>query len=64
MLNQATCFAHIADVAVDWIGRKIYWADYSLRKIEVMDMNGGNRKVIMQSSAASYIVVDPTTGLV
>ena len=55
---------HLADLAVDWISRKIYWADASLKKIEVMDMNGGNRKIILNALLASYIVVDPTTGLV
>ena len=63
ILNHFSCF-YTGDVSVDWIGRKIYWTDKDLRKIEVMDMNGGNRKVIMQSSVDNplFITVDPTTG--
>ena len=63
VLNCVTC-SYTGDVSVDWIGRKIYWTDFDLRKIEVMDMNGGNRKLIMQSSVdiPMFISVDPTTG--
>ena len=65
VLNHVTC-SYAVGLAVDWIGRKIYWTDYYLRKVEVMDVNGGNRKVIMQSSVDRplSIAVDPTTGLV
>ena len=65
VLNHVTC-SYAVGLAVDWISRKIYWTDDNLRKIEVMDVNGGNRKVIMQSSVdrPRSIAVDPTTGLV
>ena len=65
VLNHVTC-SHAVGLAIDWIGRKIYWTDFNLRKIEVMDVNGDNRKVIMQSSVDQprFIAVDPTTGLV
>ena len=66
VLSHVTC-SYTGGLAVDWIGRKIYWTDYNLRKVEVMDVNGGNRKVIMQSSSVDRprsIAVDPTTGLV
>ena len=63
VLNHFTC-SYTGDVSVDWIGRKVYWTDFDLRKIEVMDMNGGNRKIIVQISVDNpmFITVDPTTG--
>ena len=60
VLNHFT-YSYTGDVS---IGRKIYWTDFDLRKIEVMDMNGGNRKIIVQISVdiPMFITVDPTTG--
>ena len=36
------------DVVVDWIGRTLYWADSGTGRIEVADLEGGARRVIVQ----------------
>ena len=33
-------------LAVDSVGQKIYWTDTGLNRIEVADVNGGQRKVL------------------
>lgn len=36
------------DVEVDWIGRKLYWTDSGTGRIEVLDIEGGSRKVLVE----------------
>ena len=38
-------------LTIDQTTNLLYWADAKLDKIEVSDLNGGNRRVIMSSSA-------------
>ena len=33
-------------IAIDYLGSKIYWADAKLDKIEVMNLDGSNRRVV------------------
>ena len=33
-------------IAIDWIGRKLYWADSELRRIEVSNLDGSMRRVL------------------
>ena len=33
-------------LAVDWIGRKLYWTDSGIKRIEVSDLDGRMRKVL------------------
>jgi len=33
-------------LAVDWIGRKLYWSDSGIKRIEVSDLDGRMRKVL------------------
>ena len=33
-------------IAIDWIGRKLYWADSELRRIEVSNLDGTMRRVL------------------
>ena len=35
-------------LAVDWIGRKLYWADSGTRRIEVSHLDGSDRLVLVQ----------------
>jgi len=35
------------DVAVDWIHDLLYWTDSRTSRIEVADLNGKNRKVLV-----------------
>ena len=53
-------------LAVDWIGRNLYWTDTETRQIEVFDLDGGWRMVLLSDDlvAARGIAVDPRVGLV
>lgn len=33
-------------LAVDWIGKKLYWTDSETNRIEVSNLDGSNRKVL------------------
>ncbi len=35
-------------VIVDWIGRTLYWADSGTGSIEVLDLEGGSRRVLVE----------------
>lgn len=37
---------HPDGLAIDWIGRNVYWSDNLLNMIEVSRLNGRNRKVL------------------
>lgn len=39
--------------AIDWIGRKIYWADTGLNRIEVSNYNGSQRSVLISKDLES-----------
>lgn len=53
-------------LAVDWIGRNVYWSDAGFRRIEVATIDGRARTVLFQGREflASAIVVDPRSGYV
>ena len=36
-------------LTIDYLFRKIYWADAKLDKIEVMDLDGSNRRVVLNN---------------
>lgn len=38
---------------VDWIGKKIYWADTGLNRIEVSNYNGSQRSVLISKDLES-----------
>ena len=33
-------------IAIDWIGQKLYWADSSLGRIEVSNLDGSIRRIL------------------
>ena len=39
----------VEGIAVDWINKKLYWTDTGNDRIEVADLNGGNRLILIQS---------------
>ena len=48
-------------VAIDWIGKKIYWTDETLKSIEVSELDGKNRLKLFSVSldAPRGIALDP-----
>lgn len=54
----------VEDLAVDWIGRNLYWTDYVLETLEVADLDGRNRMVLISSNITSprAVEVDPNEG--
>lgn len=48
-------------IAVDWIGRMLYWTDAGTDHIEACHLNGSTRRVILSDNLDEprAIVVDP-----
>lgn len=40
----------VEGIAVDWVGRKLYWTDSLLSTIEVSELRGHNRKKLIGSN--------------
>lgn len=53
-------------LAVDWIGKNIYWVESNLDHIEVANMNGTHRRTLIAGDMESprAISVDPRFGLI
>ena len=50
-------------VAIDWIGRNIYWTDSESDSIEVANLDGLNHKVLVEDvKNPRAIVMDPVAG--
>ena len=51
-------------IAVDWIGRNLYWCDKGTHTIEVSRLDGGSRKILLREGLQEprAIVVDPHHG--
>ena len=50
-------------MAIDWIGRRIFWTHNASYGISVADLNGSNRNwLIKLSSWANGIAIDPVNG--
>jgi hypothetical protein len=51
-------------VAIDWIGRKIYWTDQDTDLIEVANLNGSMRTLLIWTNLDKPrdIIVDPLEG--
>ncbi|XP_020846577.1 low-density lipoprotein receptor-related protein 2 isoform X2 [Phascolarctos cinereus] len=48
-------------IAVDWVGRNLYWTDYVLETIEVSKMDGNHRTVLISENITNPrgLVLDP-----
>ena len=60
------CLVTPEDLAVDWLGRNLYWTDSNRRVIEVAKLDGGGRTILahIPKSIAppSFIALDSTRG--
>lgn len=59
-------FGGTGGLAVDWIGDKLFWADSGTSRIEVANLDGSSRKVLLWKNVEKprAIVVHPEEGLV
>lgn len=59
VIEDVTC----EGLAIDWINRRVYWADVAKKSIELGDLDGGNRMVVIQDNLEKIrsIALDPTT---
>ena len=55
---------HPDGIAVDWIGRNLYWTDTGTDRIEVARLNGTSRKVLISEGLDEprAITLDPERG--
>lgn len=53
-------------LAVDWVGRNLYWTDYVLETIEVSKLQGTHRTVLVSENVTNPrgLVLDPRDGSV
>jgi len=51
-------------VAVDWVGRNLYWTDKGMDRIELSRLNGSSRRILISEGLQEprAIVVDPFEG--
>ena len=51
-------------LAIDWVGKNIYWVESNLDQIEVARLDGTNRTTLIAGNMVSprAIVVDPRLG--
>ncbi|CAG5126006.1 unnamed protein product, partial [Candidula unifasciata] len=61
----ATGIDVVEDIAVDWIGQNLYWTDYGMETIEVVNLSGENRMVLFSENITNprAIEVDPRDGV-
>ena len=62
--SGARCLVAIAGVAVDWVGRNLYWSDMRSDRIEVAKLDGKQRTVIISENMESPrgLALDPRDG--
>ncbi|XP_078701573.1 prolow-density lipoprotein receptor-related protein 1-like isoform X3 [Branchiostoma floridae x Branchiostoma belcheri] len=53
-------------IAIDWVGRHIYWTDARKDALEVADLDGNNRKTLLNTGMdrPHSVAVDPKNGYV
>jgi len=59
-------FLTVSGIALDWITKNIYWADFFLHRIEVVSTNGRFRTPLITENITNphCIVLDPRQGYV
>ena len=53
-----------AGLAVDWVSKKLYWTDSEVGRIEVANLDGSQRSVLLWEDLGQPrdIIVDPISG--
>lgn len=53
-------------LAIDWISHNIYWADLETKRIELMKIDAGYRKIIIWENLINprFLIVDPIHGFI
>uniref|UniRef100_A0A8D0FVJ2 EGF-like domain-containing protein n=1 Tax=Strix occidentalis caurina TaxID=311401 RepID=A0A8D0FVJ2_STROC len=61
--RKIVSFAELFLIAVDWVGRNLYWTDFVLETIEVSKMDGSHRTVLISENITNPrgLVLDPRT---
>ncbi len=56
--------AYVYKMAIDWIGRRIFWTQFNLNGISVANLNGKERRLLIQTWPYQPfgLSVDPTVG--
>ena len=55
--------ANVNKMAIDWIGRRIFWTESSSKRISVADLDGKERRVLVNTRKSPRdIEIDATTG--
>ena len=55
--------ANVYKMAIDWIGRRIFWTEYSLKRISVATLDGKERRVLTNTIRNPRgIAIDSTSG--
>ncbi len=56
--------ANIRKMAIDWIGRRIFWTQYGPNGISVANLNGKERRLLTRLNTSYGIAMDPIVGYV
>jgi hypothetical protein len=54
----------VEDIAVDWVSGNLYWTDYGMETIEVVNLDGSYRTVLFSENVSNprAIELDPRDG--
>ena len=42
------------DLAIDWFGRRMFWTEYSKKRISAANLNGTSRHVLVKTTGKPY----------
>ena len=47
-------FSYLERLAYDWITHKVYWSDYGAAEIGIVDLQSGNRMVLIETGQKQH----------